>query len=85
MGVERESQSVDRGVHYRSLLVGLSAGLIAGAAIGLLYAPKKGKYVRAEIGRRVGKTKDDVSEYVGNAWGKAASAVHSLRQTAGTA
>ena len=54
----------------RSLIVGVLAGFAAGAAIGMLFAPHKGKVTRKRLMRRgediVEKTGDTIDDITNN-------------------
>jgi hypothetical protein len=52
------------------LLAGLgifAAGILAGAAIAILFAPKPGAELRQEIGSRVGSLRDQITKTEGGA------------------
>jgi gas vesicle protein len=55
----------------RSIAVGVMAGLAAGAAIGMLFAPQKGKIIRKRILRKgediADKTSDVIHDLTDNA------------------
>ena len=48
----------------KGLIVGFIAGSIVGAAIALLYAPKAGKELRADIKEKTSDLMDDAQEYI---------------------
>lgn len=45
-----------------SFFIGFLVGVIAGAAIGILYAPKPGKETRAMLKEKAGEFKDKASD-----------------------
>ena len=55
----------------KSVVTGFLSGAVVGGVVALLFAPKKGKYLRAEIG----KTAEDVNEYIHDAAVKTVDAV----------
>ncbi len=48
----------------KGLLLGLLAGSVIGAVIALLYAPKPGRELRADIKNKAGEFADEADEYV---------------------
>lgn len=48
----------------RGLVIGFLTGTIVGAIIALLYAPKSGRELRAEIKQKSGELKDQTDEYL---------------------
>ena len=53
-------------------------GATLGAITALLYAPQKGKYLRAEIGRKATQTADDITSYVRDAAAKASTGLRTI-------
>jgi len=51
----------------KGLIAGFIAGSIVGAAIALLYAPKAGKELRADIKEKASDLMDDAQEYMARA------------------
>ncbi|MCX6135989.1 MAG: YtxH domain-containing protein [Ignavibacteriales bacterium] len=60
----------------KGLLVGLIAGGVIGAVIALLYAPKPGKELRADIKNKAGELIDDAEEAVAVAKTKAVEIIN---------
>jgi gas vesicle protein len=60
----------------KGLLIGFIAGSAIGAIIALLYAPKSGKEMRADIKEKAGDLKDEVSEKLNIARAKAVDMVN---------
>lgn len=48
----------------KGLLIGFLAGTVVGAVIALLYAPKPGKELRADIKQKASDLKQDAEEYL---------------------
>ena len=59
----------------KGLLIGLLAGGALGASIALLYAPKPGRRLRAEIKNKVGDLVDQGEEYLSTVQEKASEIV----------
>lgn len=55
---------MDENKMAKGLFFGFLAGGIVGAAIALLYAPKSGKDLRADIAKKKDEILDDASEYM---------------------
>ncbi len=49
---------------WQGLSIGILVGVSVGTLVGLLYAPKKGKYLRADITRKAGEIMDGASDVV---------------------
>ena len=60
----------------KGLLLGLLAGGIIGAVVALLYAPKPGKELRADIKNKAGEFMDDAEEYITMARSKAVDIIN---------
>ena len=60
----------------KGLLVGLLAGGVIGAVIALLYAPKPGKELRADIKNKAGEMIDDAEGYIVVAKSKAVDIIN---------
>ncbi len=60
----------------KGLIIGFLAGGIVGAVIALLYAPKSGRELRAEIGRKKDEILDDTTEFMQIAKAKAADLIN---------
>ncbi len=60
----------------KGLLIGFVIGGIAGALAGLLYAPKSGKELRAEIKRKTADLAEGASDYIQGARTKTAEIVN---------
>lgn len=48
-------------------VIGFLAGIFSGALIGVLYAPKSGRKLRRDIGRKKDMLIDNTEEYIGKA------------------
>jgi gas vesicle protein len=59
----------------KAIIIGFVSGAAVGAAAALLFAPQKGKYLRADISRKATKTADDVNEYIRDAAARATESV----------
>jgi len=68
----------------KGLIIGFVAGSIVGAAIALLYAPKPGKELRADIREKAGDLVDDAQEYVERAKTKAVEVINEGKRKAST-
>ncbi len=60
----------------KGLLIGFLAGGIVGALAALLYAPKSGKELRADIKRKANDIAEGAGEYIQNARSKAVDIVN---------
>lgn len=69
------SRDEDNGMS-KGLLIGLLAGGVLGAVIALLYAPKPGKELRADIKNKAGEIIDDAEEYINVAKSKAVDIIN---------
>jgi len=59
-----------------SFLIGFLAGGVVGAIIALLYAPKPGKELRADIKNKAGEVVESAEEYVSAARNKAVEIIN---------
>ncbi len=59
---------------------GLFAGVAVGAIVGVLFAPKRGKHLRADIARTTGKLIDDAEEYLEQAKSKASGLASDIKK-----
>lgn len=59
-----------------SFLIGFLAGGVLGAIVALLYAPKPGKELRADIGNRASEFGENAEEYVSAARNKAVDIIN---------
>ena len=59
-----------------SFLVGFLAGSVIGAIVALLYAPKPGKELRADIKNKAGEFADNAEEYLSAAKNKAVDIIN---------
>lgn len=59
-----------------SFLIGFLAGGVIGAVIALLYAPKPGKELRADIKNKAGEVVENAEEYVSAAKNKAVDIIN---------
>jgi gas vesicle protein len=60
----------------KGLVIGLLAGGVLGAVIALLYAPKPGKELRADIKNKAGEIMDDAEGYINVAKSKAVDIIN---------
>ncbi len=60
----------------KGFLIGFLAGGVIGAVIALLYAPKPGKELRADLKNRAGEVMDNAEEYVSAAKNKAVEIIN---------
>jgi gas vesicle protein len=63
-------------------MAGILTGGVIGSAIALLYAPKKGKHLRADISQKAGELKDGAEEMLSEAKDTASTVVHDLSRSA---
>lgn len=63
-----------------SFLMGLLAGTILGAGLGMLFAPKSGSELRSQIGDQAGKLRDAASETYNQATEKVSHMVDKGRE-----
>ncbi len=66
----------------KGFLLGVLAGGIAGGLIALLYAPKSGRELRQDIGRKKDELISDAEEYIDIAKSKASDIIASGRKKA---
>ena len=59
-----------------SFLIGFLAGSVLGAIVALLYAPKPGKELRADIKNKAGEIADSADEYLSAAKNKAVDIIN---------
>jgi len=59
-----------------SFLIGFLAGSVIGAIVALLYAPKPGKELRADIKNKAGELADSAEEYISAAKNKAVDIIN---------
>lgn len=64
MVYRRQQPSRDTGSRVAGFLVGCLAGMVVGAAVGVLMAPHRGDITRRKLARRAGETKEQVVERV---------------------
>ena len=64
--MEKQDEGMGKG-----LLLGFLAGSVVGAVIALLYAPKSGRELRADIRQKTGELKEHAEEYAKSARMKA--------------
>lgn len=57
-------------------LVGFLAGAVIGGIVALLYAPKPGKELRADIKNKAGEAMDNAEEYISAAKNKAVDIIN---------
>jgi gas vesicle protein len=63
-----------------SFLMGLLAGTILGAGLGMLFAPKSGSELRSQIGDQAGRLRDAANETYSQASGKVGQMVDRGRE-----
>jgi gas vesicle protein len=78
-GMAQEQDGMAKG-----LIVGFIAGSIVGAAIALLYAPKPGKELRADIKEKAGDLIDDAQVFIDKARSKASDIINDGKRKAET-
>jgi gas vesicle protein len=69
------STNEDNGMK-NGFLIGFLAGGVIGAIVALLYAPKPGKELRADIKNKTGEIMDNAEEYVSAAKNKAVDIIN---------
>lgn len=65
------------------LLAGIGLGVLIGAVIGLLFAPKSGEEMRSDIGRRLHDLSEKVSELTHQLSERASELGRNLRERVG--
>lgn len=73
---EAEYMAHDNEGMAKGLLIGLLAGGVIGAIIALLYAPKSGKELRADIKKKTGEVMEDAEQYLEVAKSKAVDIIN---------
>jgi gas vesicle protein len=68
----------------KGLIVGFIAGSIVGAAIALLYAPKPGQELRADIKEKAGDLIDDAQVFIDKARSNASDIINDGKRKAET-
>ena len=68
----------------KGLIVGFIAGSIIGAAMALLYAPKAGKELRADLREKAGDIVEDAQGYISRAKSKAVDIINEGKAKAST-
>ena len=66
----------------KGLIIGFVAGTIVGAALALLYAPKSGRELRADLREKAGDLVDDAQEYISRAKTKAVDIINEGKKKA---
>jgi gas vesicle protein len=64
----------------KGVLMGFMAGTVVGAVLALLYAPKSGRELRADIQHKTGELKDQADEYLRSARMKAVDIINEGKQ-----
>ncbi len=64
----------------KGVIVGFIAGSLVGAVLALLYAPKAGRELRAELKDRAGDIVDDAQVYMNKARAKATEIISDSRE-----
>src|SRR5512140_728052 len=77
---ERNSDSANGGGLAKGLMIGLLAGGVLGAGIALLYAPKPGRKLRAELKDKADSLLEDGEEYMMAVQEKAAEIVDDAKK-----
>jgi gas vesicle protein len=62
------------------LLAGIGLGVLIGAVLGLLFAPKSGEEVRGELGQRLHDLSEKVRELAQQAYEKGGETVRNVRE-----
>lgn len=68
----------------KKFLIGMLTGTITGALLALLYAPKSGKKLRRDIGRKKDELIDNAEDYLDSAKLKASEIIAESRKKAET-
>lgn len=77
---ERNSERASGGGLAKGLMIGLLAGGVLGAGIALLYAPKPGRKLRAELKDKADSLLEDGEEYMMAVQEKAAEIVDDAKK-----
>lgn len=64
----------------KGLIIGFIAGSVVGAVLALLYAPKSGRELRADIKQKTGELVDDAEEYLQRARKRATEIINEGKQ-----
>jgi gas vesicle protein len=64
---EGRYKASDHGSHVGTAIAFLLIGLGAGALLGALYAPKAGKQMRKELGKRYKDARESIDDWAGDA------------------
>lgn len=62
------------------LLAGIGLGVLIGAVLGLLFAPKPGEEIRGELGQRLHDLSEKVRELAQQAYEKGGETVRNVRE-----
>jgi gas vesicle protein len=76
-----QNQDERSGVLY--LLAGIGLGVLIGAVIGLLFAPKPGEEIRGDIGQRLHDLSEKVRELSQQVYERGGETVRNLREKVG--
>lgn len=77
---ERDDERANGGGMAKGLMIGLLAGGVLGAGIALLYAPKPGRKLRAELKDKADSLLEDGEEYMMAVQEKAAEIVDDAKK-----
>lgn len=67
---------------FNGIFIGFVIGSAVGSSIALLFAPKKGKYLRNDISRKTGEIIDQGKKLTYNSWNEAKEAAESTFESA---
>lgn len=76
-----QNQDERSGVLY--LLAGIGLGVLVGAVIGLLFAPKSGEEIRGDLSQRLHELSEKVRELSQQAYERGGEKVRNLREKVG--
>jgi gas vesicle protein len=75
-----EEDAMTRNGNSSNIVWGFLAGAVVGTTIGMLYAPKKGKRLRADLSRKAEELVEDAQDMIHGASTKATDVVSDARK-----